>query len=197
MVVLVVLIHAFVQFQYSQNDILAHNNDPLMVYQLLIVFFCFLPIQRDGLHRSFEKDYDELDSLPESGTTNSLNLWKDYTVSFDNDDSLVMKIEPINPTLSQFGSFKLSCPTSHDLIQWYQVLEQNQCLSTSRRSSETSVNVAASNSSKKRKGRKKVSQFCKAQGLFHFNFFILARFLYNIVMKISVAMLSLLMSYYI
>jgi hypothetical protein len=95
---------------------------------------------------------DDSSTSSNEESTHCLNLQTDYTVSFNNEDSLIITITPTDQS-SQLPSFKLSCMNGFDLIQWYETLEEYHCLP--RRSSNP-INQANNGShNKKRKGRKK------------------------------------------
>ena len=82
--------------------------------------------------------------------SHSLNLKSDYTVRFCNDTNTVIHILPANPLISTFRHFKISCPSCHDVEQWYQTLEKNNCLCK-----ESDAQSSPNCSRGKRNGRKK------------------------------------------
>ena len=102
---------------------------------------------------------DEDDKEMNTNDSFSLNLVSDYTVNFDTEGSLCINIQPTNPLISSFRSFKLSCLTCTDMEQWYQVLKQNDCLPAVMTEEESLTTVPMETSvatGNKRKGRKKV-----------------------------------------
>jgi len=70
----------------------------------------------------------------ESFHVNTLDLQSDYQVSFNMEDgpSSTLIIEPVhspsNPVIKTFRHYKLACPTTEDLEEWYQTLQHTKCL---------------------------------------------------------------------
>lgn len=74
-----------------------------------------------------EAEFDLVESQTKS-TTHMLNLQKDYSIQLSSDEPTMLRIYPTNPKISNFRSFRISCPNSGDVEQWYQALQQSNCL---------------------------------------------------------------------